>query len=80
MLIRELRLQICMPATQEGIGLIRQGKDHVRLISAGISVGIDHGDAVEQMPGIHHDGCEHRRQNGCPSVSSPTPTYCMDPA
>ena len=38
----------------EGIGFIGEGKDHVRLFGTGPLVGIHHGDAVKQMPGVDH--------------------------
>lgn len=41
---------------QDGKALIRQGEDEIGLHSAGSPVGVEHGDAIEDMPCIDSDG------------------------
>ena len=44
----------------QGVGLVRQRKDQVRLLFSGPLVGLHHGDPVKQMPGVHHQGSQGR--------------------
>ena len=44
----------------QGVGLIGEGENQVGLFLSGTLVGIHHGDAVKQMPGI-----DHERRQGC---------------
>lgn len=43
-------------AGDQGIGLIRQREDQVRLFLSRLLVGIHHGKPVEQVPGVYHQG------------------------
>jgi len=45
----------------QGVGFIRQTEDQIGFLSACIFVGIDHGDTVEQMPGVDN---ESRQSSG----------------
>ncbi len=49
-----------VPVHDEGICLIRQGEDQIRLFASGVPVPAYHRNAVEKMPGVHHQ----RRQRG----------------
>ena len=61
----------CFPVAQQGISLICQGKDQVRFITARIPVIAEHGNTVEQVPGIHHDSGKDYRQYGGTSRQQP---------
>ena len=52
-----------LPVAEQGVGLICQGKDHIGLVFAGIFIALDHGDAVEKVPGIDHKGRQCRGQH-----------------
>ena len=40
----------------QGVGLVGQGEDQIGLCITGAFVGIDHGNAVEQVTGVDHQG------------------------
>jgi len=54
-------LRNLVPGNQ-GIGLICKTEDQIGLFPSGVLVGTDHGDAVKQMPGIHHKGSQRSCQ------------------
>ena len=60
-----IELSVCalrhITVTQQRVGLVGQREDQIGLQAPGIPVDPDHGDTVEQVPGIHHDGGKDRR-------------------
>ena len=52
------------PVAEEGVRLVRQRKDEVRLISTCIFVRVNHRDAVEEVSRVHHDGGEDGGEDG----------------
>ena len=58
------QIRLLLPGYQ-GIGLVGKSKDQIRLFLSGTLVGIDHGNAVKQMPGIDHKGSQGCCQQTC---------------
>ena len=58
---------------QKGVGLVCKGKDQIRFIPAGVFIAPDHGDTVEKMACVDHDGGESCYQNGGSALKQANP-------